>query len=122
MKTPKDPRHLQRIKIMQELFTGGFGQNTEISSETSRKILSHQQELDEIIAKAAPTWPVEKINRIDLAILRLAVYELIVEAKNPAKVIVDEAVEIAKQYGGESSPPFVNGVLGKVIEEKHILV
>ena len=65
--------------------------------------------------RQAPEYPVDKINRIDLAILRLASYELMVEQKEPKNVIIDEAVELAKEYGNESSPGFVNGVLGKII-------
>ena len=73
--------------------------------------------IDQKIAKAAPEYPIEKINKTDLAILRLAVYELLLEKSQPAKVIIDEAVELAKEYGGDSSPAFVNGALGKLIEK-----
>ena len=69
------------------------------------------------ITKAAPEYPIAKINRVDLAILRLAVYELLVEKREPPKVIIDEAVELAKEYGGETSPAFVNGALGKLIKK-----
>ena len=67
------------------------------------------------IRKAAPEFPIEKINKVDLAILRLAVYELFFEKSAPPKVVVDEAIELAKEYGSETSGGFVNGALGKLI-------
>jgi len=73
--------------------------------------------IDAAIEKSAPERPLAQINKIDLAILRLAIYELTVEKNAPYKVIVDEAIELAKQYGADSSPAFTNGVLGKVILE-----
>lgn len=73
--------------------------------------------LDTKIQSAAPEWPLDKIAKIDLAILRLAVYELVIEKKEPPKVIIDEAVEIAKQFGNENSAKFVNGVLGTILKE-----
>lgn len=121
MKTHQDPRHLQRIKIMQNLFAHEFsGQIDEEISKKIQQINKNRVEIDNLITQAAPTWPIEKINKIDLAILRQAIYELIIDQNNPPKVVIDEAVEIAKEYGGESSPGFVNGVLGKVVEMKNI--
>lgn len=73
--------------------------------------------IDAKIKQAAPTWPVAKLNRIDLAILRLSIYELM-EGATPPKVVIDEAVELAKEFGSDNSPGFVNGVLGTVLEEK----
>ena len=72
--------------------------------------------IDQYILKAAPRWPLERINKIDLAILRLAIWELCFQKKEPPKVIIDEAVELAKEFGGENSPSFVNGVLGTIYE------
>jgi N utilization substance protein B len=72
--------------------------------------------LDKKIVAIAPEWPIDKIAKIDLTILRLAVYELTIEKKAPAKVIIDEAVELAKAYGGEGSAKFVNGALGAIIK------
>jgi N utilization substance protein B len=69
--------------------------------------------IDKTIEKSAPEFPIDKINRTDLAILRLAVYELLIEKKEPAKVIIDEAVELAKEYGGETSPSVYKRGLGK---------
>lgn len=128
MKTSKDPRHLQRIKLMQELFSYGFNKqsfssnkNLKQESEKLKQILSKIGEVDKSIEKSAPKWTVDKINHLDLAILRLAVYELVIEKKNPPKVIVDELVEIAKEYGSDASPGFINGALGKLIADNKLL-
>ncbi|MBI2032607.1 MAG: transcription antitermination factor NusB [Candidatus Levybacteria bacterium] len=114
MKTAFDPRHKRRQKIIEDLFRFEF--HTQKISPDSQKILSEKDFVDEKIQKAAPEFPIEKINKTDLAILRLAVYELLVEKSQPPKVIIDEAIELAKEYGGDSSPAFINGALGKVID------
>src|SRR5579864_3134430 len=101
MKTAKDPRHLERIKIMQELFAAEFSRENPPTHQTTAEILSDADKIDQMIEQAAPTWPITKINKIDLAILRQAVYELMFVKKTPPKVVVDEAVEIAKEYGSD---------------------
>lgn len=120
MKTPKDPRHLARIKTIQELFAWDFSHksSSKIEDEMARQTLENLVTIDKEVKKAAPEWPIEQINHIDLAILRLAIFELIIKRGIPYKVVVDEAVELAKEFGGEGSPSFINGVLGKVISEK----
>ena len=82
-------------------------------------ILQKQQELDLVITKAAPEWPLERISPVDRNILRLGLYELLFadRAQVPAKVAINEAIELAKQFGGENSGRFVNGVLGAVYKE-----
>lgn len=105
---------------MQELFAWDFNGVNELTSENARKIKSHLKQIDEEIARAAPAWPIEKINKVDLAVLRLAIFELLFKKDVPPKVTVDEAVELAKDYGSESSSSFVNGVLGKLISDKGI--
>ena len=116
MKTAKDPRHLRRRKAVRLLFAESFVPQTQ-SPSLVKKILAKREKIDQKIQKAAPLWPLEKLNRIDLAILRLAVYELEYE-KTPPKVVIDEAVELAKEFGSENSPSFVNGVLGSIYKEK----
>jgi len=113
MKNPLDPRHKRRQKLVEELFKGDF--LTQAMSQEAKQIFSQKKTLDEYIHKAAPEFPVEKINKVDLAILRLGVYELFVAKSTPPKVVVDEAIELAKEYGGEHSSSFVNGALGKLI-------
>ena len=115
MKTKHDPRHLRRIRAMQALFAWDFKRSR--VGPTLKKIVFHVKQIDKLIAKAAPQWPIEKIAKIDLAILRLAIYELIFVKKEPPRVIIDEAVELAKSYGAEQSSSFVNGVLGTVYEQ-----
>ncbi|KKR50322.1 MAG: N utilization substance protein B-like protein [Microgenomates group bacterium GW2011_GWC1_41_8] len=113
MKTHKDPRHLKRIQTVRELFADTFHKQP-TQSDMTRLILSHAPEIDLLIGKGAPAWPVDKIGKIDLAILRQAVFELAIEKKTPPKVVIDEAVELAKEYGKESSARFINGVLGTI--------
>lgn len=118
MKTSQDPRHKKRQQTIQELFSLQF-HNQKTSGHT-KIIITYKDLIDSNIQKAAPDFPVDKINRIDLAILRLAAYEILIEQKEPQNVIIDEAVELAKEYGNETSPSFINGVLGKIITyEKH---
>lgn len=113
MKTALDPRHKKRQEIVEDLFKVDFHKQP-IGAE-AKEIMIHNSDIDEKITIAAPEFPIEKINKVDLAILRLAVYELLISKKEPPKVVIDEAIELAKEYGGESSPAFVNGALGKVV-------
>lgn len=117
MKSPLDPRHKIRKKIIETLFALSFTKQ-KVTHEKAKKIVENLSQIDKIVEEAATQFPVAKINRIDLAILRLAVYELVFEKKQPPKVIVDEAVELAKEYGGDTSSSFVNGALGKILKEE----
>lgn len=114
MKNPRDPRHLHRIQVMEELFAWDFSKENALVTEEARQIAEKIEAIDLKISEAAPSWPLDKINKIDLAILRLAINEL-ESSDTPKKVVVDESVELAKSYGSESSSSFVNGVLGKII-------
>lgn len=119
MKVKHDPRHQKRREIVQMLFADSFTKQPDQKDQELLDILAKKDSLDAEIAKAAPAWPIENINKIDLAILRLSVYEL-QGGETPPKVVIDEAVELAKEFGAESSPSFVNGVLGTIFngEEK----
>ena len=97
---------------MQDLFTASFQKEL---PNSIKFIWDKLSEIDPLITQAAPEWPLAKLNPIDLAILRLAVYELVIDKKAPYKVIIDEAVELAKQFGGDASPGFVNGALGNIV-------
>ncbi len=112
MKTSQDPRHKRRQHLIQELFSLEF--HEQVTSKETQEILSHAKLIDDKINKAAPDFPIEKINKIDLAILRLAVYEMLIKQKEPKNVIIDEAVELAKEFANETSPAFINGVLGNI--------
>lgn len=82
-------------------------------------VLAKQPELDLVIEKAAPDWPIDRISPVDRNILRLGLYELLFAERSevPAKVAINEAIELAKQFGGENSSRFINGVLGAVYKE-----
>lgn len=121
MKKRTDPRHLKRIKLMKELFSWNFQQKKPSSLTLIRPIILHLKEIDQLISASAPDRPLAQINKIDLSILRLAIFELIIENKEPPKAIIDEAVELGKEFGSDSSPAFINGALGKVVEIKEVL-
>lgn len=116
MKTALDPRHLKRIKIFKALFANSFSQIKSSKNQKLSLIKKHLPEIDGMIAESAPEWPVNKLNKVDLALLRLAIYELKIEKTTPAKVVIDEAIELAKVYGSQSTPKFINGVLGSIIK------
>ena len=82
-------------------------------------VMAKQSELDLVIEKAAPEWPIDRISPVDRNILRLGLYELLFADRKevPAKVAINESIELAKQFGGENSSRFVNGVLGAVYKE-----
>ena len=114
--TNQDPRHQQRIRLMQALFSHSFGQPPELETqelELFSTILSHLGEIDEKIRAHAPERPLTEINQVDLAILRLSVFESHY-TKTPVKVVINEAVELAKEFGTDSSFRFINGVLGQM--------
>lgn len=115
MKRQNDPRHERRRRIANQLFALSFAEDQTVDMDV-KNIWDARSKIDPLIAKNAPEWPIEKLNKTDLAILRLAVYELTIEKREPVKVIIDEAVELAKEIGGENSPSFVNGVLGTIAQ------
>ncbi len=115
MDTTIDPRHLKRMRLVQDLFAYSFLPQ-KFQEELSTDIISHHEEIDAAITSAAPEWPLSKISKIDLAVLRVATYELLVLHKEPPKVIINEAVELAKEFGGDRSSSFVNGVLGTILK------
>ncbi len=136
-------RHLSRSIAMQSLYEWDFkGKNSsDIKRVVERNIqefgpglddndrkfvnslvqgvIKHLSELDKIIEKSAPEWPVDQINIVDRNVLRLGLYELLFENQEevPPKVAINEAIELAKTFGGESSGKFINGVLGTVYRE-----
>lgn len=136
-----DPRHNARKIAMVTLFSWSFlsqdslrairdfAECLEISDYDSdltqfliRGVTENRAALDRIIEETAPEWPIDQIAKIDLAILRIAVLELVISQNVPPKVAIDEAVELAKEFGSENSSKFVNGVLGTVVEEKGIKI
>lgn len=142
-KKNNDPRHEARKVALQSLFEWSFQSidvneivdrdlqdyiNFESDSETSEKKPDHDLALfivkgvtdnldtiDKIIEESAPEWPVEQIAKIDLEALRIAIFELYIARNVPPKVAIDEAIELGKEFGGENSGKFINGVLGTVV-------
>jgi len=85
-------------------------------------VLENIKDIDAIIQPAAPEWPIDQIAGVDKAVLRLGIYELLLAQEVPPKVAINEAVELAKAFGGENSSKFVNGVLGTVYRNSDIFV
>lgn len=117
-----DPRHQRRMETMQLLFAYSF-YNQENSQnfrqdlmDRIKPIVAKFDELDQLIAQFAPERPLTEINQVDLAILRLIVFES-KYTDTPSKVLVNEAIELAKEFGGENSPKFINGALAKLLAD-----
>ncbi|MBF6613944.1 MAG: transcription antitermination factor NusB [Chloroflexi bacterium] len=81
-------------------------------------VLAHREKLDEIIIKSAPNWPLDQMSPVDKNILRLAIFEILFDNKVPLKAAINEAVELGKRFGSDSSSRFINGVLGTVAAEE----
>lgn len=84
-------------------------------------VYPHSQKLDDVIAEYAPEWPFDQIAAIDRNILRIAVWEFSIAGITPLKVAINEAVELAKLYGSDTAPRFINGVLGSLADHQHII-
>ncbi len=106
------------ISRIAEEFAPGMG-DLHFIEELTQNILSKREDLDKIIEKAAPDWPLNKISIVDRNVLRIGLYELLFSDRKevPAKVAINEAIELAKSFGGENSGKFINGVLGSVYKE-----
>jgi len=121
MTAATDPRHEKRIELMQTLFALMFsGEENQDQTELpqfkeAKAILAGSNGIDAQLTAHAPERPLAEINQIDLAIMRLIVYEAETQ-RTPKKVLIDEAIELAKEFGTDSSPKFINGVLGKVLK------
>ncbi len=94
-------------------------ENDEFAKSLVKGIIKNRGKIDKIIEKTAPEWPVEQISLIDRNVLRLGIYELLMGNRSevPPKVAINEAIELAKSFGGDSSGKFVNGVLGTIYRE-----
>lgn len=87
-----------------------------MAKELVQGVINNREHLDEIIAACAPEWPIEQIAKVDVNVLRISIYELLHRQQTPLKVAIDEAVELAKEFGSDASSKFVNGVLGTVVK------
>ena len=79
-------------------------------------VLEYQEGMDILITRYAPEWPLEQMAIIDRNVLRIAIYEFLVDSETPVKVAINEAVELAKMFGSDSAPRFINGVLGTLAD------
>jgi N utilization substance protein B len=105
---------LNRLAEEQSLPASGLS----FARELVRGVLENKPRIDSLIRVHAPSWPVEQLSVIDRNILRLAIFEISINNKVPVKAAINEAVELAKLFGGESSPKFVNGVLGAISQAR----
>ncbi len=131
-------RHLSRTVAMQTLYEWEFGggqdnienlieknlgqfaqgvEDKNFTYELVRGVVKHLDEIDKIIGEVAPEWPVAQIGSVDRNVLRVGIYELVFAKEVPPKVVINEAVEVGKTFGGESSGKFVNGVLGTLFKK-----
>ena len=133
-------RHLSRIIALQTLYEQDFRRACDDKSLDLKEVLDrnihrykkavddpkfikdlvngvekHQAELDGVIQPIAPEWPLDQIARVDRIVLRIGTYELLHNPEIPQKVVINEAVELAKGFGGDNSSKFINGVLGTVL-------
>ncbi|NTU69451.1 transcription antitermination factor NusB [bacterium] len=137
-------RHFLRILAMQTLYEWDFRRTEDPNEILARNIketasnieatdkkfaseliagtISHTKEIDELIKVAAPEWPISQIAAIDRTVLRLGVFELLYIKEIPPKVAINEAIELAKAFGGENSGKFVNGVLGTIYRSSDLYV
>ena len=133
-------RHLSRTIVMQALYEWDFKEKDEkdlskivdrnitefapgikdenFIKDLAQGIIDNLEEIDKIIEKYAPQWPIDQITTIDRNVLRLGVYELVFYESTPSRVAINEAIEVAKSFGGESSGKFINGVLGAIYKDR----
>ncbi len=107
--------HEAEQAITHLLDNGGLGEdNSAFACQLVSGVIHNREEIDRNIQHFAPAWPLEQIPTVDRNILRVAIFEILLNDEVPVKVAVNEAVELAKKFGSDSSPRFVNGVLGSV--------
>lgn len=136
-------RHLGRIIALQTLYEQDFREECEDTSfdleavlarnidryhtmvedqsfieQLVRGVNKRQTEIDAVLGPVAPEWPIDQIARMDRVVLRIGTYELLHSTDAPPKVVINEAVELAKAFGGDNSSKFINGVLGTVLRQK----
>jgi len=106
-------------EILQRRLEANYLENAgvEFASRLVIGAIEHQEEMDMLISRYAPEWPLDQMAVIDRNILRIAIYEFLVEGSTPVKVAINEAVELAKTYGSDSAPRFINGVLGTLADQ-----
>lgn len=132
-------RHMGRVLVLQTLFAWDFNKTQDnpskildyakreftpsndeedFAANLLKDIVIKWKELNDLIIKNAPEWPLKQISIVDRNILRIGIYELQYNKEIPPKVAINEAIELAKNYGGDNSSKFINGVLGTIYKEK----
>lgn len=134
-------RHLSRMIAMQSIYEWNFRPNSDLKEILERSIAEfkddidiefvkkiilgvkdNKKHLDKEIQLSAPEWPIEQISCVDKSILEIAIYELLNSPDIPPKVAINEAVELAKQFGNDNSSKFINGVLGTIYEKNKKII
>ncbi len=135
-----DPRHIARALALQTLSNkwddasnGNILEVEVLLEELEVEEYDHQlftslvegteniiSEIDPVIEKLAPAWPIEQIAPVDVVVLRMAIWEGFIAKLNPTKVVINEAIELAKEFGGANSSSFVNGVLGSLLKDEEL--
>ena len=134
-------RHLSRMVTMQAVYEWNFRKDSDLKEILERSIAEFKDDIDKDfviriifgirdkkskldaeIESCAPEWPIEQISCVDKSILEIAIYELLDSPDVPPKVAINEAVELAKQFGGENSSKFINGVLGTVYDKNKNII
>lgn len=114
-----DPRHQKRINLLEQLYSHSFNQPQHKSNKSLiTDIVANLGAIDALIKTNAGRFPIDEMAKIDLAIIRLAIYELVFQKTEPEKAIINEAIDLAKEFGSEKSYSFVNGVLSKFYLKK----
>ena len=107
-----------RLKNYFELLEDAADKDKAYIEKKYGAVVSHLEEIDQLLNENTKGWKTTRMSKVDLTILRLAVYELKWDEEIPAGVAINEAVELAKRFGGESSSSFVNGILGKLAQQE----
>ncbi|MBT6401328.1 transcription antitermination factor NusB [candidate division WWE3 bacterium] len=134
MKSKNDPRHNARKLALTSIFCWIFSEpdpddcltlsqdlletnnaDIKLTNAITKGVQDNRQAIDDLITKNAPEWPLDKIAKVDLVILRIAIFEVAFNEETPQRVAIDEAVELAKEFGNETSSKFINGVLGSIV-------
>ena len=138
MNEQPDPRHTARAIALQQLFTKLIAEAHPFATEDLLQILETAEydqplteklvagvpetlsQIDPIIEELAPAWPIKQIAPVDLVILRMGIWEAFISRITPARVVINEAIELGKEFGGPSSSGFINGVLGALLNREDL--
>lgn len=114
----KDKKELEKIVEHNiKEFAPGI-KDSDFIRDLVKGVIEHIEEIDKMIEKYAPQWPIDQITMVDRNVLRLGVYELVFYESTPSRVAINESIEVAKSFGGESSGKFINGVLGAIYKDR----